>query len=545
MKLVVLMMMLVVVCVNESQSQSCACDLTTNLCDLNCCCDDDCTQDDKLTFSACFPTNENRIEEVCLSDNVLFSSNGKYQAQGNGGGLFCIYKDNYEARYSYSSVPFASTQASFQQLSPSHTTTFAPKSIQGNQNVLESYKAGNALSIIFDDGREGFLPQPTTFLTNECEDQIAARFLFSNTTSCTRSLNDIKTQCQSQQWNGLNYYTGFKITPFPFTTNNSALLTPSLTLPVKCFENGFTVACPTNTVQKPNWNGTHCNNIMLHVEYELKYNINKTVGISQVDVSFVLGSLSKDVKSFEQTFSYKFNEDKTVDPNATITRKSGNPGYIVGLPIIIGDLDVDSITLVESINISSQPLQVIQSTQNGICPSEESMTPRKVEFGIDYQAGCFLSFSQPNTLLDCQKLQQDIYSILVSKLPTHIASFGNSLSQQPRDWVKVLNVQSTSEPSLSNGYCSNIVTDVLFQFLHAKTGYFVNPQSQIVGFEVQYGKGKDLKPKCFSLFCESVNRVLITQAISFVDVSTTPVNKVKPKPKFRSKAPNDFFYPFL
>ena len=33
----------------------CPCDLTGNACDVNCCCDEDCTADDKLAFSQCLP----------------------------------------------------------------------------------------------------------------------------------------------------------------------------------------------------------------------------------------------------------------------------------------------------------------------------------------------------------------------------------------------------------------------------------------------------------------------------------------------------------
>jgi len=44
------------------------------------------------------------------------------------------------------------------------------------------------------------------------------------------------------------------------------------------------------------------------------------------------------------------------------------------------------------------------------------------------------------------------------------------------------------QPLEVNGYCTNIVTDVLFEILYAKTGYFANPQNQvrILKFFVHY-----------------------------------------------------------
>jgi len=109
----------------------------------------------------------------------------------------------------------------------------------------------------------------------------------------------------------------------------------------------------------------------------------------------------------------------------------------------------------------------------------------------------------------------------------------------------VINTPPTVVATATNNVCTNMITDATYQILYAKTGYFANPQNQIVGFEVKYGTPRTLQSQCSGLLCSDVNRVLISQSVSFIDVSTTPINEVKPKPKFRSKAPNDFFYPFL
>ncbi|XP_066912308.1 tectonic-3-like isoform X3 [Clytia hemisphaerica] len=150
------------------------------------------------------------------------------------------------------------------------------------------------------------------------------------------------------------------------------------------------------------------------------------------------------------------------------------------------------------------------------------------------------------TTQDCVNLQNEIDNVLLpTNLPNRVTSFGNTITQNVDQWVTVINARPNAAPTESNGYCTNMMTDVSFRILYSKTGFYANPQNQIVGFEINYGSLKDLQYQCPGLFCDDVNRALISQSVSFIDVSTTPVSEVKPKPKFRSKAPNDFFYPFL
>merc|ERR1711962_901425 len=89
---------------HHASTTTCTCDLTANDCDWNCCCDPDCTPEDQTIFSSCITVNKAHIEEMCVSDNLLFSANGKYQVEGTGGGLLCLYRDNYNARFFYSEV---------------------------------------------------------------------------------------------------------------------------------------------------------------------------------------------------------------------------------------------------------------------------------------------------------------------------------------------------------------------------------------------------------------------------------------------------------
>eukprot|EP00111_Clytia_hemisphaerica_P021032 TCONS_00062016-protein len=581
--MILLQLTLLAILANCTSAQDCTCDLISNQCDLNCCCDPDCNENDKLAFSSCIPENVNRIEEVCVSDNILYSSNNKYQAQGNGMGMFCIYKDNYEARHLYSNVPFVSTKASFDALADQFESS-SYHSMTNNEdqttvstekeNLQNTFKAGDPMYILFDNNQQGYLPLPTTFLTNECEDQNQAKFLFQNKTTCKRSVGNLQTECGTKKsLNAQTYINGFKVAPYPsfingevqFTmvtnennatiqrvqtsrvqSNDTNLIQPTLTTPLKCIENGLQTDCPFNDAQAPTWNGTHCENVLHEVEYNIKYTINSTVTISEVSVAFVLGSISPP-DSLMQKFSYKFEKSGVSTSNDTTTERSGNPGYLTGLPIKTGTGYTDSLTETEKINIteSADVLTLMTSPSNSLCGNP--MEREEVKFGINYQATCFIQMEKTvMTTQDCVNLQNEIDNVLLpTNLPNRVTSFGNTITQNVDQWVTVINARPNAAPTESNGYCTNMMTDVSFRILYSKTGFYANPQNQIVGFEINYGSLKDLQYQCPGLFCDDVNRALISQSVSFIDVSTTPVSEVKPKPKFRSKAPNDFFYPFL
>ena len=95
--------------------------------------------------------------------------------------------------------------------------------------------------------------------------------------------------------------------------NDSFNIEPGLQLPLKCIDSvsGTKSDCAFNTVPTPTWNETHCINMMMEIEYHVKYSINTNVEISEVNVAFVFGDAATGVdgsSSLRQMFSYKFDE---------------------------------------------------------------------------------------------------------------------------------------------------------------------------------------------------------------------------------------------
>lgn len=59
----------------------CICDATKGLCDLNCCCDPDCTSDDRNAFTICIDqllAKQLYNTTICLPRNQVFTTNTPY-----------------------------------------------------------------------------------------------------------------------------------------------------------------------------------------------------------------------------------------------------------------------------------------------------------------------------------------------------------------------------------------------------------------------------------------------------------------------------------
>lgn len=71
-----------------------------NYCDINCCCDKDCTANDKSLFKFC-EVEKNIYFDSRYCDYVkhIYINNTQYEWEVNQNGLFCIVKSNLPASY--------------------------------------------------------------------------------------------------------------------------------------------------------------------------------------------------------------------------------------------------------------------------------------------------------------------------------------------------------------------------------------------------------------------------------------------------------------
>lgn len=94
---------------NYDSNLPCTCDLLSNSCDVNCCCDNTCSDADRRTFTECGMPLFQPDDRYCYSEYFVFVNNTQYTVVKNSKNLFCIYTDNFLDRLRYSEVPVSSS----------------------------------------------------------------------------------------------------------------------------------------------------------------------------------------------------------------------------------------------------------------------------------------------------------------------------------------------------------------------------------------------------------------------------------------------------
>jgi tectonic-1/3 len=337
--------------------------------------------------------------------------------------------------------------------------------------------------------------------------------------------------------------------------NSSQAIPITVSYPVNCLvteQPQITRECGFNTaIPQPSYNNltNQCENVTREASYIITHNA--TNGIVSVAVMLTLGSVSLSLRTLPQKYQITFL--KINSHNVTSYLRSGNPGYIVGKPVIAGR-SVTSETGSQIIEINPDPLSwltvIALSAPLGDCLEVKSR--RSVLFGEDLRTGCVMRVTYDNITQSCSFLQSlAITRLRGSDLPTHVAVFGNPDPANSADWVPLL---KDPQPAMEvvnpgSGVCPAVPVNVHLEVLYALTGDFTNPQSKIVGARFSYVT-QNIQfichmPFCQSQFSEKTQLVEFSSSVAFVDVSSRPEQLLKPPFRVSTELPADFFYPFF
>uniref|UniRef100_A0A8D2BPQ6 Tectonic family member 3 n=2 Tax=Sus scrofa TaxID=9823 RepID=A0A8D2BPQ6_PIG len=196
--------------------------------------------------------------------------------------------------------------------------------------------------------------------------------------------------------------------------------------------------------------------------------------------------------------------------------RSGNPGYIVGKPLL---------ALSGGIKHS---MTLLQSQGDGTC----SVKRHEVQFGVNAISGCKLRLER----VDCSRLQQKIYQTLDGgPRPEHVAIFGNADPAQKEEWTRIL----SRNCNVSARHCTSccvIPVSLEIQILWAYIGLQSNPQAHVLRTRFLY--------QCQSMQdSQQETEVSLTTVVTFVDVTQKP-EPPRGQPRVDWKLPFDFFFPF-
>nr|XP_003479809.2 tectonic-3 isoform X2 [Cavia porcellus] len=379
---------------------TCVCDLTLGACDVNCCCDRDCyLLHPRTVFSFCLPGSVRSSSWVCVDNSLVCSSNSPFSSRvfmdSDGIRQFCVHVNNSKLNY-------------FQKLQKVNETNFQALAAEfGGDSFISTlksqsppafYKAGDPILTYFPKWSIiSLLRQPASVgARGVCAERNPAGFLESKSTTCTRIFKNLASSCTLDPALDAASYYNFSVLKVP--QGMTDLQNMKFQVPVTLASQASSSLLAGNT----------CQNVVSQVTYEIE--INGTFGIQKVSVSFKQINLPVEpTVSLQQDFIIRFRavQQSTTTPGTTVPR-SGNPGYVVGRPLLVLSGD------------SSHSMTLLQSQGNGIC----SVKRYEVQFGMNTMAGCKFRSKEVN----CSQLRNEVFQILHgSPGPEHVAIFGHEL----------------------------------------------------------------------------------------------------------------------
>uniref|UniRef100_A0A673NCP5 Tectonic family member 1 n=1 Tax=Sinocyclocheilus rhinocerous TaxID=307959 RepID=A0A673NCP5_9TELE len=268
-----------------------------------------------------------------------------------------------------------------------------------------------------------------------------------------------------------------------------------------------------------------CTDELGPVKYTFRYS--EAGEILNVIASVLLGAIKSVTVPIQQELQITFLQISSTP----VLLFRGNPGYVVGRPLVpvmypnihlcCKVLDLRFTGIVQSADPKGS-LTFLQNSGDQDCLLGSSRRS-PVLFGIDMVSGCTLKLSNR---INCSLVSEVIlWALKGQSFPDHVASFGNSLPQNPLDWVPIQNQTIASACSIPLSYHLEVKW--------TKYRTLLNPQAQIM-----------------SLYLVNRNHYrfhvkLDQNSVSFVDVSASASPGFKVPPTIDAKLPFDFFFPFV
>uniref|UniRef100_G1M5N0 Tectonic family member 1 n=1 Tax=Ailuropoda melanoleuca TaxID=9646 RepID=G1M5N0_AILME len=413
----------------------CVCDLTPAQCDVNCCCDPDCSSVDFSVFSACSVPVVMGDSQFCSQKAAIYSLNFtanppqrifKLVDQINPS-IFCIHITNYEPALSFIN-PEVPDENNFDKLMKTsdgfslNSESEISFTTQSDSPDTGKYKYGARLQT-----SDSFLRFPSPLTSSLCTDDNPAAFLVNQAVKCTRRIN--LEQCEELEALSMAYYSSPKILRVPGLGTKGQIPITVLSIFIQSLNKTLTRledAAVLNQTLAEAGDVKICTNVVLEVKYSLTYT--DAGEITQAGLALLLGTVSRAVVPLEQKFEIHF-----IQQNTKPVPLSGNPGYVVGLPLAAGFQPQKGSGIIQTMNRFGQ-LTVLRSTAEQDCLAVEGIrTP--VLFGYDMQSGCKLRLPKAIT---CQLAVQKVKSLLKGQgFPDYVAPFGNSQAQDVLDWVPI------------------------------------------------------------------------------------------------------------
>lgn len=311
-------------------------------------------------------------------------------------------------------------------------------------------------------------------------------------------------------------------------------------------------------------------NTCKNVVTKLKYNIyhNGTKGIKSIELLAVLNLVKYEFsnKDYEHYVDVEVNFLWYNQSKSYSNHLSGSPGYIIGKPILIGNLKNLGNHTHPNLSLIRDPLRyednflTVPKNINGVCVHNH-LVYTTVEFGYNMMTKCRFKSQiekkkNENATNVCRRMQENILLnwFIDKDVNRSFGLFGNADSKELDDWWPILlktpvgDLLNTTVGNFSNKnnsiYCLNLVSGIEIDIFHSKVDFddLIN-QEKILAITFKFDL---LSNKTFKYGDKMTEYSMdLKSRIMFYDITAKKIKKFVDPPTFEIKLPYDFFYPFV
>ncbi|XP_074598187.1 tectonic [Brevipalpus obovatus] len=490
----------------DNHHQHCSCDLKDQSCDLNCCCDDFCSPEDRHVFSSCkLNRKSEQFLDTCIDENLIFRNNSHHEMM-KFLDLFCIVYENRKYKKLFADQkPITNMTEYDEKILKKNLLTWSPEAKMSpkvdpkiDSKIYPPYHGQPvwATSMTRKGSElEGKFSLPISNLDENgfCDTFHDIQFLTDTEFSCIRDVESLARECNSHGLLGssifheniyiqklgefdlhnnsvttsradINETALFMMDESESSTNQlsakisitkkdqlitdsdrSFMPQPDCMAKHQCVPVSLTHDSPKlspQLIKQPD-GSIQCHGIVSSVNYIFNYH--PIDGIESVSAQFEYINLTKS-RAFRQRFkvTFKQSEGYLINKTAEIPFEySGNPGYLFDKPVLFHSINKTNSS--EKIVHYKLP---IQKQGNGQCCRMNVMMD-SVRFGRNHRGGCMLNVTTlrlsrtPSTV--CQALQKEIFDILdgFNQNIDSVASFGNPNVSNSSDWIPFITLNAS------------------------------------------------------------------------------------------------------
>ncbi|XP_017765462.1 PREDICTED: tectonic-3-like [Eufriesea mexicana] len=546
--------------VNKIHSDICECDLMVSSCNINCCCDKDCNDYHITVFSHCDDYQPELFDKrYCYNRNFIQRNNTPFILEKLANNLFCILYDNLPPTYNINNELDIKTGDDLKNIINSNKLTWKWKdqSYVPEYNTFSPYQDGDVMWIVYNNYIQPFEILQSGF-TELCSFKKTLKYLYEWKDQCLQT--DL---IDTNKFLFPTIFNNFTVIVSPHLLNETYILVSDqvcpknvcLTLNNYYCKNGWKT-CSNNTMLGSCSNGT-CYNIVTGVRYLIVHN--GSMGVNNVDVYLNIGNVSQ---HFYQQFEVIY-EWAELDKEKSFSL-SGNPGYIIGKPLIIGTLQINKTNNVETryitFNTTNSFLTLPIAQKNGECSEIDRYI---LVFGENIKLKCSVFVHTYNfSTTSCIELQNLTMHFLIKdslfnitqtdQYNIYIAKFGNFSNNDITDWVQILLDRMPQNVIIGwsvNGrlYCSRLITSIHLNILYSS---LTKPKKlnnyNIIAVGITFSAESNVSwTKCLSENCTDILKIDIVSYVTFHDISKPSKYYFVGGPNLDITLPYDFFYPFL